>query len=50
VAHAFKLFFNAYFIANDPGTSVVYAESLALAEDLVQFAFTGKLMNRHVQE
>jgi hypothetical protein len=30
-------FFNAYFIANNPGT-LVYAESLALAEDLVQLS------------
>ncbi|KAG1831613.1 hypothetical protein EV424DRAFT_1534281 [Suillus variegatus] len=29
----------ANLIANDPGTSVVYAESLGLAEDLVNLAF-----------
>ncbi|KAG2737953.1 hypothetical protein P692DRAFT_20883064 [Suillus brevipes Sb2] len=36
----------ANLIANDPATVVVYAESLALAKDLVQMAFIGELTNR----
>lgn len=32
----------ANLIQNDPATSVVYAESLELAQDLVHFAFTGE--------
>ncbi|KAG1871223.1 hypothetical protein DFJ58DRAFT_837196 [Suillus subalutaceus] len=38
----------ANLISNNPGTSVVYAESLALARDLVHFAFTGELINKDV--
>jgi hypothetical protein len=32
----------ANLIANDLHTFVVYVESLALAEDLVEYAFTGE--------
>lgn len=39
----------ANLIFNDPGTSLVCAESLALARDLVHYAFTGELINRDVE-
>jgi hypothetical protein len=34
----------ANLITNDPATSIVYAESLVLAQDLVEFMFTGKIV------